>query len=63
MWRDSPASPCTRLCVLGADGLCSGCLRSADEIAAWHYASDAHKRAILRLLEQRRAQRGATEFT
>ena len=29
------ASPCVGICVLGADGLCDGCLRTLDEIAAW----------------------------
>lgn len=28
-------SPCIAVCHLGADGYCTGCRRSVDEIAAW----------------------------
>jgi predicted Fe-S protein YdhL (DUF1289 family) len=33
-------SPCTGVCTLRDDGLCEGCLRSADEIAAWPRMDD-----------------------
>jgi len=41
-------SPCTGVCTLREDGLCEGCLRSADEIASWPCMDDA---ARLRWLE------------
>ncbi|MFP5390176.1 MAG: DUF1289 domain-containing protein [Gammaproteobacteria bacterium] len=39
-------SPCISICEMGADGLCKGCLRTIDEIAAWGSASDETKRAV-----------------
>jgi len=38
-------------------GLCDGCLRTLDEIAAWSGLSDEEKRAVLARLPARRAQR------
>ena len=38
-------------------GLCEGCLRTIDEIAAWSALSDDDKRAVWQRLEQRREQR------
>jgi predicted Fe-S protein YdhL (DUF1289 family) len=40
-------SPCVKLCVLDASGICKGCRRSIEEIAAWPSAEDAARRAIL----------------
>ena len=49
------ASPCTSVCRMNpTTGLCEGCLRTLDEIAAWSRMEDAEKRAVWRLLEQRR---------
>lgn len=43
-----PSSPCTKLCVLdAASGLCRGCGRSRDEIAAWGAMPEARRRAIM----------------
>jgi predicted Fe-S protein YdhL (DUF1289 family) len=40
-------SPCISVCRMDADsGLCEGCFRTLDEIAAWGLASDAEKRAV-----------------
>jgi predicted Fe-S protein YdhL (DUF1289 family) len=52
-------SPCTSVCTIApATGLCAGCWRSLDEIAAWSGLSDLDKRRIWKLLPQRRdAQR------
>jgi predicted Fe-S protein YdhL (DUF1289 family) len=36
-------SPCIGVCALRADGLCGGCLRTMDEIAAWSRLSDAQR--------------------
>lgn len=51
-------SPCINVCRMdAASGLCEGCLRTIDEIAAWSQMSDAGKRGVWVALEQRRAQR------
>ncbi len=34
-------SPCTGVCALDEAGLCRGCRRSGDEIAAWAALDDA----------------------
>lgn len=39
------ASPCRNICKV-ARGLCTGCGRTLDEIAAWPTAADAERRAI-----------------
>jgi predicted Fe-S protein YdhL (DUF1289 family) len=39
------------------DGVCSGCLRTLDEIARWSNAADSDKRRILIAVDQRRAAR------
>ena len=36
-------SPCIGVCTLRGDGLCEGCLRTMDEIAAWARLSDAQR--------------------
>jgi predicted Fe-S protein YdhL (DUF1289 family) len=51
-----PASPCIGICLVDpATRQCRGCLLTIDEIAAWYQASLAEKRAMLALLEVRRA--------
>jgi uncharacterized protein len=42
------ASPCINICQLDAQGLCTGCRRTLDEIAEWSSASEARRREILR---------------
>ncbi|MEE7489418.1 DUF1289 domain-containing protein [Methylobacterium oryzae] len=43
-----PSSPCTKVCVLdAATGLCCGCGRTRDEIAAWAALSEAQRRAVM----------------
>lgn len=40
-------SPCVSVCRMdAASGLCQGCLRTLDEIAAWSTMDDAAKRTI-----------------
>ena len=40
-------SPCISLCeMVPATRLCSGCMRTIDEIIAWSSASDEFKRAV-----------------
>ncbi len=48
-------SPCISVCRMHAgSGWCEGCLRTIDEIAAWSVLDDMHKRAVWKLLPQRR---------
>jgi uncharacterized protein len=37
-----------------ATGLCEGCFRTLDEIAAWSRMEDHEKRAVWTLLDERR---------
>ncbi len=51
------ASPCINVCRMdAASGLCEGCLRTLDEIAAWGTMDDDDKRAVWQRLQQRRAE-------
>jgi len=45
---DAPVpSPCISICRMdAASGLCAGCLRTRDEIAAWSRLDDTGKRSI-----------------
>nr|WP_243853144.1 DUF1289 domain-containing protein [Luteibacter anthropi] len=40
---------------MGAHGLCEGCLRSLDEIAAWAGFDETHRQRIMASLPSRRA--------
>ena len=47
-------SPCLSVCRMdAASGLCEGCLRTLDEIAAWGMLDNRGKRAVWELIEQR----------
>ncbi len=49
-------SPCINVGRMSpAHGLCEGCHRTLDEIAAWSLFDEAEKRAVWRQLPQRRA--------
>ncbi len=53
---DHVASPCISVCRMDdASGLCIGCLRTLDEIAAWSLLDADDKRAVLAALPIRRA--------
>ena len=53
---DAVASPCIQVCRMDErSGLCEGCLRTLDEIAAWGALSDALRREVLTLVAARRA--------
>jgi len=55
---DQITSPCTNVCAIDpATGWCAGCLRTIDEIAAWGSLDNAGKRAVLKHLPARRAER------
>lgn len=49
------ASPCINVCKMGDGGLCTGCFRTLDEIAAWSRASEDQRLNILAAVERRRA--------
>lgn len=56
MNESTVASPCTSVCRMDArTGWCEGCLRTLDEIVIWSKLDDADKRAVWRLLDERRA--------
>lgn len=54
-----PPSPCINVCVLGGDGLCIGCLRTADEIGRWRDMSAQDQWDLLAQLEERHRRRQA----
>jgi predicted Fe-S protein YdhL (DUF1289 family) len=54
-------SPCVGVCRLDpATGLCAGCMRTLDEIAAWPGASGAERLLIVQRLRARRRAAGRT---
>lgn len=65
--RDEVESPCVRICVVHPQArICTGCLRSIDEITRWSKLSADERRAIMAalpdradLLKQRRGGRAA----
>lgn len=68
IWRrDEIESPCVKICVIHpATRLCTGCLRSIDEIGAWSRMTPEARRAVMAelpgrgpLLRQRRGGRAA----
>jgi predicted Fe-S protein YdhL (DUF1289 family) len=59
---DAVASPCIKVCVMdAASGLCLGCWRTLDEIAAWGALDAEGKRAVLAAIGERRARSGRRE--
>lgn len=53
---DDVPSPCVSICEMSLDtGLCKGCFRTLDEIAAWSVLDAATRRAIVDALPARRA--------
>jgi predicted Fe-S protein YdhL (DUF1289 family) len=55
-------SPCQSVCIMHPDtGLCEGCLRTIDEIAAWSRMDNPAKLAVWAQLPERLQQRIALE--
>jgi predicted Fe-S protein YdhL (DUF1289 family) len=53
-------SPCISVCVIDErTGLCTGCQRTLDEIAAWSVLDDAERRAVWTRIGLRRAASNA----
>ena len=51
-------SPCINVCKMDAtSGLCRGCSRTLDEIAAWSRLDDAARSTILAAVAVRRGER------
>ena len=51
-------SPCIGICELDDTGLCMGCLRTGNEIAAWSQMGDDERlRFMTQVLPEREAQR------
>nr|WP_072754923.1 DUF1289 domain-containing protein [Thermomonas hydrothermalis] len=53
------SSPCIRVCRLDAEGLCVGCHRSREEIAAWMRWSEAQRRLFMETVLRARATQRA----
>lgn len=52
----STLSPCVRICIMDPDsGLCEGCGRTLDEIAAWSGMAENDRRAVMAVLPKRLA--------
>ena len=52
--RDEVESPCVRVCVIHpATRICTGCLRSIDEITRWSQMSPEERRQIMAALPDR----------
>lgn len=59
--HDFVASPCSSVCRMNAaSGLCEGCFRTLDEIAAWSRMDEAGRRGVWKLIEQRIAHKEAS---
>ncbi|EAQ04559.1 hypothetical protein OB2597_04735 [Pseudooceanicola batsensis HTCC2597] len=53
--RDEVESPCIKVCVIHPETrLCTGCLRSIDEITAWARMSPGARRAVMEDLPARK---------
>lgn len=50
-------SPCIGLCRLQADGLCAGCHRSGEEIAAWAGMGETQRLHLMDVVLPARAAR------
>jgi uncharacterized protein len=49
-----PSSPCVKICVMDPlSGLCIGCGRTGEEIAAWPYLGEPERLKIMAGLEAR----------
>ncbi len=58
IWRREPVeSPCIKVCVIHPDSrLCTGCLRTIDEITRWAAMSPDDRRSVMAALPSRAGQ-------
>ena len=54
-------SPCIGVCVIDDDGLCRGCHRTGNEIAAWTTLGDAARLRFMDVILPARAERRESE--
>ena len=55
--RDEVHSPCIKICVIHPEArLCTGCLRSIDEIATWSQMTNDERSAVMAELPTRTGQ-------
>ncbi|MCK0150887.1 DUF1289 domain-containing protein [Marivita sp. S6314] len=55
--RDEIESPCVKICVVHPESrLCTGCLRTIDEIGAWSKMSPEARRVVMAELPARQGQ-------
>ena len=55
--RDEMHSPCIKICVIHPEArLCTGCLRSIDEIATWSQMTNDERSAVMAELPTRTGQ-------
>ena len=53
--RDEIESPCVKICVVHPEArICTGCLRSIDEITRWSKMSADERREIMAALPERK---------
>ncbi len=58
IWKRAEVeSPCIKICVIHPEArLCTGCLRSIDEITAWSKMSHDARRVVMENLPSRQSQ-------
>ena len=55
--RSEIESPCIKICVIHpAERICTGCLRSIDEISVWSRLTPAERQAVMADLPSRAAK-------
>ena len=55
--RQEVESPCVKICIIHPEArLCTGCLRSMDEIAGWSRMTPQERRAIMDELPARASE-------
>ena len=55
-----PASPCVNICTLDKQDVCTGCLRTLDEIGAWGLLSAEEQWRIVEALPGRAARQAGS---
>lgn len=55
--RDEVQSPCIKVCVIEPESrLCTGCLRTIDEISTWSFMSNEERRSVVAELPSRQGR-------